>query len=144
VNTVNSHLKDIYNALKEGEEVACIITYGGMVVEAHKAQIKLSEAGIKAKILILEKLSPLNLNEFSNLLARKIVVVEEGMKEGGIGAEILAQISELGLTTIEALRITGMGIIGSSKVSENHSIPTAEKIYTSTLKFILGGTIAKV
>jgi 2-oxoisovalerate dehydrogenase E1 component len=129
---------------KEGEEVASIITYGGMAVEAHKAQIKLSEAGIKVKILILEKLSPLNLNDFSNLLATKIVIVEEGMKEGGIGAEILAQISESGLTNIEALRITSAGIIGSSKVSESCAIPTADKIYTDTLNFVLRGTNAKV
>lgn len=129
---------------KEGEEIACIITYGGMAVEVHQAQIKLSEAGVKVKIIVLEKLSPLHLNEFSNLLTTKIIIVEEGMKEGGIGAEILAQISESGLTINEVLRITGEGIIGSSKVSENQSIPTADKIYTATLKFILGGTIAKV
>jgi len=135
-------LYKIYSILPiTADEIACIITYGGMTSFAHQAQVQLYKQGISIRLIVLEKLSPLDLGDFSGILATKIVIVEEGLKEGGVGAEILAQISELGISNHKVLRITGTGIIGSNKASEDQSLPSTEEIYTSVIKFLLGDTL---
>jgi 2-oxoisovalerate dehydrogenase E1 component len=127
----------IHNLIpKNAEPTATFLTYGGMSSIVHVVQEKLFGKGINTNLVIIEKLSPLNYSEFSDLIKEKLIIVEEGIKHGGIGSEILAQMSELEDRPKKVLRISGIGIIGSSKASEEMAIPTIESLYNSSLEFL--------
>jgi 2-oxoisovalerate dehydrogenase E1 component len=123
-------------APKTGKPVATFLTYGGMSSLVHAAQEKLLEKGITTNLVIIEKLSPLNCLEFITLIKETLIIIEEGLKQGGVGSEVLSQLLELNKNPKNILRISGSGLIGSSKNSEELALPTLESIYNLSLVFL--------
>lgn len=78
--------------IQEGTE-ATIITYSRMIQESIRAA---KESNISVEIIDLRSLSPLDMETISKSIRKtgKVVIVEEGYKTGGIGAEICARIIE--------------------------------------------------
>ena len=79
---------------------AVIITYGKITVEALNACDKLQERGIKASVILLERLKPYDTlaKEISDILPRDlkaIVYLEEGIKNGGAGMLLHDELSRV-------------------------------------------------
>jgi pyruvate dehydrogenase E1 component beta subunit len=80
---------------RPGRDVS-IITYGAMVYTALKAAQTLSKEGIDAEVIDLRTLRPLDMASVgvSVKKTRRVVIVDEGWRSGGISAEIAARIAE--------------------------------------------------
>jgi 2-oxoisovalerate dehydrogenase E1 component len=82
--------------LREGGDLA-IIAWGTSVPEALEAADQLSAAGIKAALLDLRWLSPLDEAAIAAVVGQckgRVLIVHEANRTGGVGAEIAARISE--------------------------------------------------
>lgn len=84
-----------YIKLEEGEDVA-IFSYGLTVAEALKAHDLLKKEGIKASVYDAPFIKPLDEETIINVAksVRKIVVVEEHLKDGGLGSRIATFLAE--------------------------------------------------
>ena len=78
-----------------GDDVT-IVTYGSGLYRSLEAADRLAAEGVSVEIVDLRTLRPLDSTTFLDSVARthRAVVVEEGWRTGGIGAEVAAQISE--------------------------------------------------
>lgn len=79
-----------------------IVTYGRIASEALKAVTELEKNGVKAGIVLLEKLKPYRLSAesvvpFLPKRNGKIVFLEEGIRAGGMGMLMCDELSEMGV-----------------------------------------------
>lgn len=91
------------NVVKEGNHVS-IITYGAMVREAVKAAEKLEKDGISVEILDLRTVQPLDIEAIVATTEKtgRVVVVQEAQRQAGVGARVMAQITERAVLSLEA------------------------------------------
>ena len=93
--------------ISEGDDVT-ILAYGTMVWVAEAAA---REAGVKADILDLRSLLPLDIDAVSESVKKtgRCVIVHEATKTSGFGAELATQVQEHCFYSLEApiVRITG-------------------------------------
>lgn len=124
----------LHLSLGGGEEPDIIlVTYGGSVPTAVEAARRLLlEQEILCDLVIPTQLSPLPTADILAFIgsARKVVVLEEGPKRGGWGAEVVATLTEHGLPgQRKYLRIGGPSSpIPSSKHLESKLLPSAESV----------------
>lgn len=80
---------------RAGRDVS-VITYGRQVGDALEVAEQLSAEGIEVEVVDLRTLSPRDMTTVFESVARtrRAVVAHEAVREGGIGAEVAAQISE--------------------------------------------------
>ena len=124
----------------EGNAVS-IITYSWMVVEAMRAAAQLREDGIHAEVLDLRTLNPLDMEGLvaSVRKTRKVVLVEEGCRTGGVCAEIGFQIFEHAYDYLDApiKRVTTPDIpIPSSRTLERAAIPNSQTIVAAVRELL--------
>lgn len=88
---------------REGRDVT-IVAYAQGVQVALEAAEKLAQEGIEAEIVDLRTLRPLDMEPVLKSFQKtfKAVVVEEGHRSYGIGAEIVARIQEEGFDYLDA------------------------------------------
>ena len=88
---------------REGSDVS-IITYSRMTNVSLAAAEKLAEEGIDAEVLDLRSLRPMDTDAIVETVKKtsRAVVVEEGWKPMGIGAEVSARIMENALDYLDA------------------------------------------
>lgn len=105
-----------------------IVTYGGIstnVFESLHVIFKLT--GLVPELIILSKISPIDINPVlkSVEITRKIITIEEGSKEFGIGAEIIAKtVENLGSKVILSRRIAAKPVpIPSARTTEDWVLP---------------------
>ena len=91
------------NVGKEGNHVS-IITYGAMVREAVKAAEKLEKDGISVEILDLRTVQPLDIEAIVATTEKtgRVVVVQEAQRQAGVGARVMAEITERAVLSLEA------------------------------------------
>ena len=91
------------NVVKEGNHVS-IITYGAMVREAVKAAEKLEKDGISVEILDLRTVQPLDVEAIVATTEKtgRVVVVQEAQRQAGVGARVMAEITERAVLSLEA------------------------------------------
>ena len=91
------------NVVKEGNHVS-IITYGAMVREAVKAAEKLEKDGISVEILDLRTVQPLDIEAIVATTEKtgRVVVVQEAQRPAGVGARVMAEITERAVLSLEA------------------------------------------
>ena len=91
------------NVVKEGNRVS-IITYGAMVREAVKAAEKLEKDGISVEILDLRTVQPLDIEAIVATTEKtgRVVVVQEAQRQAGVGARVMAEITERAVLSLEA------------------------------------------
>ena len=91
------------NVVKEGNHVS-IITYGAMVREAVKAAEKLEKDGISVEILDLRTVQPLDIEAIVATTEKtgRVVVVQEAQRQAGVGARVMAEITERAALSLEA------------------------------------------
>lgn len=74
-----------------------IVTYGRLFCEAAKAVKGLAEHGVKAKVLKLNRIKPIDPEAVKELLgAKKVFFFEEGVRSGGIAEKLAAELLQSG------------------------------------------------
>jgi pyruvate dehydrogenase E1 component alpha subunit len=117
---------------RNGTDVT-IIAYSRMVNFALNAAKELVNNKINAEVIDIRTLKPLDINAIIKSVQKtgKAVIVHEGYRTCGVGAEIAAQIMEKAFDFLDApiLRVAGEDVpIPMSPVLEEASIPSKEKI----------------
>lgn len=89
--------------LREGKDLT-IVSYSKCVYDALSAAEALEEGGIDAEVIDLRTLNPLDLETVvtSTKKTGKVIVVYEGWRTGGAGAEIASQIYESAFDHLDA------------------------------------------
>jgi pyruvate dehydrogenase E1 component beta subunit len=117
--------------LREGDDLT-LISWGAMVREALRAAEMVEKEGVKAEVIDLRTLSPLDEETFLISVRKtgRAVIVQEAPRTCGLGAEISARIQETSLLSLQAPveRITGFDTIVPLLKLENHYLPTPERI----------------
>lgn len=116
---------------RSGSDVT-LISYGAMMKESRRAADVLAEKGVDAELIDLRTLSPLDLDTLVTSVEStgRAVVVHEAPRTGGVGAEVAALIQENVLYSLEApvARVTGWDTVFPLKRSEQHYLPSVERI----------------
>lgn len=117
---------------REGTDVT-IVAYSWAVLLALQAAEELAKEGISAEVVDLRTLKPLDINTIINSVKKtnKAVVVHEGYRNCGLGAEIGMEIMEKAFDYLDAsvVRVAGEDVpIPMSPVLELAAIPSKEKI----------------
>ena len=86
---------DQADLVQEGSDIT-IITYSRMRYHCLKAVEQLEAEGVSVELIDLISLKPLDMDTIGRSIRKthRVIVVEECMKTGGIGAELLALITE--------------------------------------------------
>jgi pyruvate dehydrogenase E1 component beta subunit len=117
--------------VREGNDIT-LISWGAMVRETLRAAEMVEKEGVKAEVIDLRTLSPLDEEAFLISVRKtgRAVIVQEAPRTCGLGAEISARIQETSLLSLQAPveRITGFDTIVPLLKLENHYLPTPERI----------------
>ncbi len=118
--------------VQEGSDIT-LIGWGAMMQEVMQAAERLGADGVQADVIDLRTLSPLDIPTVIASVEKtgRAVVVHEAARTCGLGAEIVAQINERTLLSLEAPveRVTGFDTI--------FPLPQLEKYYLPTVGAIL-------
>ncbi|MDW8048355.1 MAG: dehydrogenase E1 component subunit alpha/beta [Nitrososphaerota archaeon] len=125
---------------REGTDVT-IIAYSRMVHFALEAAEELAKEGISAEVVDPRTLKPLDIDTIINSVKKtnRAVVVYEGYRTCGVGAEITALIMEKAFDYLDApvLRVAGEDVpIPMSPVLEDAAIPSKQKIIDAVKKIV--------
>ncbi|WP_094093095.1 alpha-ketoacid dehydrogenase subunit beta [Paenibacillus physcomitrellae] len=117
--------------VREGSDVT-IIAYGMMVHTAIKAADELEKTGVKAEVIDLRTLVPLDIDTIiaSVKKTNRAIVVQEAQKSAGIAAEVIAQINEKAILHLEApvLRVAAPDTVYPFAQIEDTWLPTPARI----------------
>ncbi|MHA5099854.1 alpha-ketoacid dehydrogenase subunit beta [Oenococcus oeni] len=89
--------------VRKGKDIS-IITYGGMTPVALNAAEELSKQGTDAEIIDLRTVSPLDIETIGESVKKtgRVVVAQEAQRMAGIGASVMAEISERFILSLKA------------------------------------------
>ncbi|WP_239256458.1 alpha-ketoacid dehydrogenase subunit beta [Listeria ilorinensis] len=94
---------------REGTDVT-IIAYGAMVQESVKAAEALEKDGVSAEVIDLRTISPLDTETIVTSVKKtgRVVMVQEAQKQAGIAANVIAEINDRAILSLEApvMRVT--------------------------------------
>ncbi|MEI7026594.1 alpha-ketoacid dehydrogenase subunit beta [Paenibacillus sp. y28] len=128
------------NVVREGKDVT-IITYGAMVHASLKAAEELEKArGVQVEVIDLRTISPIDINTVVASVEKtnRAIVVQEAQKSAGVAAEVIAQINEHAILSLEApvLRVTGPDTVVAFPLIEHEWIPNTTKIVAALNKVL--------
>jgi pyruvate dehydrogenase E1 component beta subunit len=99
--------------VRRGNDVTLVSWSMGMTYTL-KAADELAKDGIDAEVIDLRTLKPMDLDTIVESVKKtgRIVTIEEGWRQSGVGAEIAAQVTELAFDYLDApvLRVTGKDV----------------------------------
>ncbi|WP_395071209.1 alpha-ketoacid dehydrogenase subunit beta [Paraburkholderia silvatlantica] len=105
---------DCCYVLREGGDVT-LVSWGGALQEVLGAADLLAQEGVMAEVIDVATLKPLDMDTILVSVAKtgRCVIVHEGSRTGGVGAEIAAGIAERGLYSLLApvQRVTGYDVV---------------------------------
>jgi len=117
------------NIIKQGKDLT-LITYGSWVKTAQETIEHITDIDIE--LIDLRTLSPLDTETIINSVKKtgKCVIVNEAPKTLGLAAEIIAQINEKALYSLEAPveRVTGTDTVIPLRLYEDLYLPNEQKI----------------
>jgi pyruvate/2-oxoglutarate/acetoin dehydrogenase E1 component len=117
---------------REGKDVT-IVAYSRMLLVALEAAEILAKEGIEAEVVDPRTLLPLDIETICQSVRKtnRVIIVYEGCKTGGAGAEIAAQIMEHAFDYLDA-PIVRLGAadapVPCSRYLEDNSIPRVEDV----------------
>ena len=125
---------------REGDHVS-LITYGGSLPKAMQAAEELSHEGIRAEVLDLRTLRPLDSRAIIATVTktRRAVIVDEGWKSGSLAAEIMARIMEQAFYELDAPpeRVCSAEVpVPYPKHLEDAALPQVVQITTAAKKVV--------
>ncbi len=120
------------NVMRRGKDVT-LISYSKCVYDAMAAADALENQGIDAEVIDLRSLNPLDLGTMLDSVRKtgKAIVIYEGWRTGGAGAEIAAQIHEAAFDSLDApvARVAALDTpMPYNKHLEHASLPSAGDI----------------
>lgn len=119
-----------------------IVTYGGISHDVvNIIQELFIEIDLIPEVIVLSKISPLDISSIIESVqkSKRIVVVEEGSKEFGIGSEVIAQVLSHSKIQIKlAKRIGAISVpIPSSRSLENYVLPNTSLVKDIAMEVLL-------
>lgn len=126
--------------LQEGEDIT-LISWGASMHETLQAAKQLQqEANISCEVIDVATIKPLDIETILASIqhTRRCVIVHEGAKTCGVGAEIMAQIMENALDDLDApvLRVTGYDTVMPYFQLEKFYIPSVARIKETILSIM--------
>jgi pyruvate dehydrogenase E1 component beta subunit len=117
--------------IREGGDVT-VIAWGSMLHEVLPAAEQLEAEGVDLEVLDLRTLSPMDVPAIITSVEKtgRAVVVHEAARTCGLGAEIVAQINEKALLSLEAPveRVTGFDTVFPLPQLEKYYLPNTQRI----------------
>ena len=124
---------------REGTDLS-IITYGAMVHESLKAAEELEKEGISVEVVDLRTISPLDIETIIASVEKtgRAIVVQEAQKQAGIAANVVAEITDRAILSLEApvLRVTAPDTVYAFTEAENIWLPIYKDIIETAKKVI--------
>ena len=123
--------------LRAGEDVS-LISWGAMIHETLTAAEQLAEEGIKAEVIDVATLNPLDRDTLIATASKtgRVVIVHEAPHNGGFGAEIAATLASDALMHLLAPieRVTGYDCPMPYFAMEQNYMPSVERIVAAAKK----------
>ena len=117
---------------REGKDLS-IIAYGAMVHECLKAAEELEKEGHSVEVVDLRTIQPLDIETIIASVEKtgRAIVVQEAQKQAGIAANVVAEITERAILSLEApvLRVAAPDTI--------YPFPQAEGVWLPTYKDVM-------
>ncbi|KOP81919.1 alpha-ketoacid dehydrogenase subunit beta [Cytobacillus solani] len=117
---------------REGKDLS-IITYGAMVHESLKAAEELEKEGFSAEVIDLRTVSPIDIETIIASVEKtgRAIVVQEAQKQAGIAANVVAEINDRAILSLEApvLRVAAPDTV--------FAFPQAETVWLPNYKDII-------
>ncbi len=126
------------NVVQEGNDVT-VIAYGSMLREAQKAVAEI-QSNVSCEVIDLRTIKPMDTETIIKSVKKtgRCVVVHEGPRTCGVGAEIIARINEKAALELEAPveRVTGFDTVFPYFQNENHYLPEQHRIVNAIKKVV--------
>ena len=124
---------------REGKDLS-VITYGAMVHESLKAAEELEKEGYSVEVIDLRTIQPMDIETIIASVEKtnRAIVVQEAQKQAGIAANIVAEITERAILSLEApvLRVTAPDTVYPFAQGENAWLPNAKDIIETAKKVL--------
>ena len=126
--------------LREGRHVT-LVAYSRMTQEALRAAEALAERGVECEVVDLRSLAPLDVQTLAASVTRtgRVVVVEEGSRTGGVGAEVVARITETCFDYLDAppVRVAAADApVPAAPALERAALPSAQEIAEAVVALV--------
>jgi pyruvate dehydrogenase E1 component beta subunit len=128
------------NVVKEGKDVT-IITYGAMVQTSLKAAEQIEkDRGITVEVIDLRTINPIDYDTIITSVEKtnRAIVVQEAQKQAGVAAEVIAQINERAILSLEApvLRVTSPDTVFPFAAAEDVWLPNPARVIETLSKVL--------
>lgn len=124
---------------REGTDLS-IITYGAMVQESMKAAEELEKDGHSVEVVDLRTVQPLDIEAIIASVEKtnRAIVVQEAQKQAGIAANVVAEINDRAILSLEApvLRVTAPDSVFPFSQAEQVWLPNAKDIVETAKKVL--------
>ncbi|MDU1845306.1 MAG: alpha-ketoacid dehydrogenase subunit beta [Niallia nealsonii] len=124
---------------REGKDLS-IITYGAMVQESIKAAEELEKEGYSVEVVDLRTVSPLDIETIIGSVEKtgRAIVVQEAQKQAGIAANVVAEINDRAILSLEApvLRVTAPDTVFAFTQAETVWLPNFKDIIETAKKVL--------
>ncbi len=125
--------------LQSGEDIT-LVSWGASIHETTQAAKKLLEDGISCEVIDVATIKPLDSETLINSVIKtgRCVVIHEGAKTCGVGAEVSALLMEHCFSDLQApvQRVTGYDTVMPYFQLEKYYIPSVKRIIDSVLSIM--------
>ena len=116
---------------REGRDVT-LLTYGAQVSTALDAAVAAEDEGMSIEVIDLRSISPVDYRTVTASVRKtgRVVVTHEAAREAGVGAELIASVTEQCFHHLESppVRVTGHDIPYPPAKLEKHHLPDIDRI----------------
>ncbi|WLR43292.1 alpha-ketoacid dehydrogenase subunit beta [Bacillus carboniphilus] len=124
---------------REGTDLT-IVSYGAMVHESLKAAEKLQEEGYSVEVIDLRTVCPLDIETIIKSVEKtnRAIVVQEAQKQAGIAANVVAEINDRAILSLEApvLRVTAPDTVYPFSSAEGVWLPNHKDVLETAKKVL--------
>jgi pyruvate dehydrogenase E1 component beta subunit len=124
---------------REGKDIT-IIAYGAMVHESLKAAEELDKEGVSAEVIDLRTVSPLDIPTIISSVEKtgRAIVVQEAQKQAGIAANVVAEINDRAILSLEApvLRVAAPDTVYPFSQAESVWLPNYKDVLETARKVL--------
>ncbi len=125
--------------LKEGEHLT-VVSYGAMIRDVQRAMVLAKEAGIAVELIDLRTIYPLDRDTIRESVKKtgRVLIVNEGPISFGVGAELMAIVTEEAFLSLEAppTRLGGFDTTPPLPKGEHFYFHSPERIFYEIKKVV--------
>jgi pyruvate dehydrogenase E1 component beta subunit len=124
---------------REGTDLT-IVTYGAMVHESLKAADELAKEGKSVEVIDLRTIAPLDIETIIASVEKtgRAIVVQEAQKQSGIAAQVVAEINDRAILSLEApvLRVAAPDTVFAFPQAESVWLPNFKDVMETAKKVL--------